>query len=116
MQQFSMLRPWGIGADYHLNGQRNLRLDLQSSARRQLDALQLEHLGRAVAVRLHEVDGEVDEQVLQRSRLASQREVHGDPTTDRDALRLKHDVLNEELQVLHDRLPRNLRAVGERGC
>ena len=49
----------------------------------QRDALQLEHLGGGAAARLHEVHGDVDQQLLRRPRRAAQHEAHRDAAADR---------------------------------
>ena len=73
-----------------VDGQRKRRLPASTRWRgRQLDALQLEHLGRRVPARLDEVHGDVDQQVLRLPRRAAQRERHRHAAADRDARRVR---------------------------
>ena len=86
--------PAGLWLSRRVNLQRNATAQHDRSAWRQEHTLQLEDFLRRMAARFHEVDREINQQVLRFPRLAAQREAHGHLPADRHSLRREAHILD----------------------
>src|SRR5688500_15404351 len=70
-----------------VNGQRDRSVQLDSGLRLETHARQFEYLRRRLAVGLHEMHGDVDQQILRRARSAANSEADGYSIADADTRR-----------------------------